>query len=251
VEVSLRARGTDHLSAAQRARRATALDWLREYRLANRFPHNHELNAGPVSSPAGRTPVFVDVHGTPCAVGYLLLRAGEHALVADVVRAANGAYVPELAGDPRLAGWLDAYGLTVAEAAQIQPAYDADRAGPGDGYHSWTVRLALASGGLGAYNLFSPPPVGGGDATGLLSIVAGAVHGGMAIYGTADGVGAEVWAISLNALAAGVSTLIGIRRIRQGRATSASPAEAPSTRLMPFLGVGRDGSVHAAVTLRH
>ncbi|WP_420634902.1 hypothetical protein [Candidatus Palauibacter sp.] len=119
VERALRGRATGALSAAQRERRNTALNWLREYRERGRYPHNH-THAG------GRVPVFVDEHGTPCAVAYLLQRSGRESLVREIASADNNVYAWKLAGDPRFSEWLDETGLTLEDAARIQPNY-ADR----------------------------------------------------------------------------------------------------------------------------
>ncbi|MDE2942723.1 MAG: hypothetical protein OXT63_00760 [Gemmatimonadota bacterium] len=116
VEGALRRKATDALSAAQRERRNTALNWLREYRERGEFPHNH-THAG------GRVPVFVDEHGTPCAVAYLLQRSGRENLVREIAGADNNAYAWELADDGRFSEWLDEMGLTLEEAARIQPGY--------------------------------------------------------------------------------------------------------------------------------
>ena len=116
VERALNRRTTDALSAAQRERRNTALTWLREYRERGEFPHNH-------THADARVPVFVDEHGTPCAVAYLLQRSGRGNLVREVASADNNVYAWELEADPRFSAWLDEMGLTLEEAARIQPTY--------------------------------------------------------------------------------------------------------------------------------
>ena len=67
--------------------------------------------------------MFVDEHGTHCAVGYLLKRSGETELIEQVVAADNNVRVMELAGSERFGDWLEDTGLTLAEAAWIQPRY--------------------------------------------------------------------------------------------------------------------------------
>lgn len=71
------------------------------------------------------TPIFVDPRGRRCAVAALLEATGEHALVERIARDRNLAYVHELADDPELARWLEEHGLSLEEAARIQPAYHA------------------------------------------------------------------------------------------------------------------------------
>jgi hypothetical protein len=120
VDAELRAADVSHLTAAQRAARTEAIDRLRVYASRAQFPHNHHR--------ADRTPVFIDEHGTRCAMAHLIEEADGAALVAKVAREQNLAYVPELAADlafqPELVAWLDRNGLSAAEAARIQPAYD-------------------------------------------------------------------------------------------------------------------------------
>lgn len=117
AERAMLARDVSRLSPSQRRARAHHLAVLREYRRAGVFPHNHEL-------PGARVPVFVDRHGTHCAVGYLLARAGREDIVRRVSAARNLARVPELADDPVLVAWLDRAGISLAEAARIQPTYE-------------------------------------------------------------------------------------------------------------------------------
>lgn len=116
VERRLRAADISHLSADRRLARAAALDHLREYREAGRFPHNHHGH--------GPTPLFRDVHGTLCAMAYLIERSGGGALVDRVAATANDAYVRQLADDPELVAWLDRNGMTAGEAALVQPMYE-------------------------------------------------------------------------------------------------------------------------------
>lgn len=94
--------------------RGLLLGELASYRRGGVFPKNPGVP---------QTPIFVDAHGTPCAMGHLLALGGEEGLVERIMRERNLAYVRELADEPRLLAWLAAAGLTVAEAAAIQPEY--------------------------------------------------------------------------------------------------------------------------------
>ena len=120
VDGELRAADVSRLSPAQRAARAEAIERLRAYAARGEFPHNHLQ--------ADRIPVFIDEHGTRCAMAHLIEEAGGAELAHAVARTRNLAYIPELARDPafqpELVAWLDRNGLTAAEAARIQPAYD-------------------------------------------------------------------------------------------------------------------------------
>jgi hypothetical protein len=88
---------------------------LREYSAAGRFPQNHRI--------FGQIPVFIDEHGTHCAVGYLMHRSGAGAIAADVARTNNHVYVERIGGGPAL-DWILFSGLTQAECAYIQPSYN-------------------------------------------------------------------------------------------------------------------------------
>ena len=103
------------LDPLRRLVRALLLDELAAYRARGRFPRNLDAT--------GRTPVFVDALGTRCAVAHLLDASGESALVDAISARRNLATVDELADEARLAAWLHAAGLTLAEAAAIQPGY--------------------------------------------------------------------------------------------------------------------------------
>ena len=119
VERELLARDISDLTPSQRAARAARIAELRAYRERGVFPHNHDF-AGE------RVPYFVDEHGTLCAMAHLIAESGSSDLVARVAATANNARVPELAGDSALVAWLDANGMTLAEAARVQPSYDDD-----------------------------------------------------------------------------------------------------------------------------
>lgn len=101
--------------SASRSRALLVAELVR-YAVAGTFPRNEDR-----SRPLG--PIFVDRIGTRCAVGHLLDRTGEAALVDEVTRTANHAVVDVLARDDRLQAWLARVGLTSAEAARIQPFY--------------------------------------------------------------------------------------------------------------------------------
>ncbi len=117
VETFLRARDVSHLTAAQQERRALQLRNLHAYRVAGRFPHNH--------STRGLTPVFIDAHGTACAVGHLLLQGGAPELAHQIAREHLLARLPEL-DSPALRQWARENGLTLEELALIQPSYQPD-----------------------------------------------------------------------------------------------------------------------------
>jgi hypothetical protein len=96
--------------------KALLLDELSLYRHRGRFPLNHDVRGRAV-------PKFIDSHGTRCAVAHLIEISGQHELVRQIAKTRNGARVRELARVPELRAWLDAAGLSVDEAARIQPEY--------------------------------------------------------------------------------------------------------------------------------
>jgi len=118
VLAELGSRDLAMLSAAQSANRSTLLTTLRAYRDRGMFPHNYDF-------PGEAVPYFVDRGtGARCAVGHLLASTGRRDIVDRVARADNNVRVAQLAGDTAFTAWLDANGLTLAEAAWIQPQYD-------------------------------------------------------------------------------------------------------------------------------
>jgi hypothetical protein len=116
VERELRARDVSALTPAQRAARRRNLDVLHAYWLGGLFPKNTDF-------PGERMPYFIDRYGTRCAMAYLIEQSGRGDLVARVAASNNNARIRELKDDPELIAWLDGNGLTVAEAARIQPQY--------------------------------------------------------------------------------------------------------------------------------
>ncbi len=107
------------LSTSQAERRSHALDVLRHYVEAGRFPR---WGGG------GFLPVFVDAEGTRCAMGEVIFQTGGAALVNRVHATANEARIDQLANDPELLAHLDSIGFTLEEAALVQPQYR--RCGP-------------------------------------------------------------------------------------------------------------------------
>lgn len=179
-------RDLSRLTRVQSLVRQLLLRVLAEYREAGRFPQNRDF--------AAITPYFVDASGTRCAMAHLLEQGGERALVDKIARERNNAYVRELADEPGLLAWLAAAGLTVEEAAAIQPGYCA-------------IYSECFCGGDFAFPSYPVP------ATGVLEGVtlANGLVRVTAVYGDAQGVtvGSEV-AIDLGGFEAGTPMLIPI-----------------------------------------
>lgn len=170
VDGELRSRDITGLTAAQQSRRTLLTRWLRDYRNAGSFPVNDRVTAP--------TPFFRDSNGTLCAMAYLIQRSGRSDIVDKVEATRNNAYIAELADDPALIAWLDSSGLSVPEAARIQPAYRGDPDSPRDpdgltlivDYNVSPLLLGGASLATAGLNMVKPS-----YASGLLGIVAGAV----------------------------------------------------------------------------
>jgi hypothetical protein len=149
VELELLAKDITALSPSQRSARRGQIRRLREYRLAGRFPHNHQF-------PGRRVPYFTDQHGTLCAMAYLIASSGARDVVDQISRSANNASVLELASDPVLGGvlgsWLEKRGLTVEEAQRIQPAYSYELP---QAPKRISVAYGAGSGAVGALNIAS------------------------------------------------------------------------------------------------
>ncbi len=97
------------------AARRVQLRRLAAYRDRGSFP----LNEGQSAQPA---PIFVDRHGTACAVGHLMRCSGRADDVDSIAKHDNLVYVPD-AAQGAVAAWVLTSGLTLEEAALIQPGY--------------------------------------------------------------------------------------------------------------------------------
>lgn len=117
VEQALREADVSALEAGPRAARAHLLDVLHAYRERGLFPHNHVV--------ARRNPVFIDPHGTPCAVGQLIIESGAREVALEISRTQNLASLKDIT-HPAVAPWAKAHGFTLDELARIQPSYSCD-----------------------------------------------------------------------------------------------------------------------------
>ncbi|MEM9194884.1 MAG: hypothetical protein AAGF12_37240 [Myxococcota bacterium] len=99
-----------------RAARHRQRDVLARYAAAGVFPRNETIGGKPV-------PFFVDDVDTACAVGHLMREDGWRAAVAEIRTTRNGIYVEDAEGGA-LYAWVSESGLTIEEAAVIQPGYN-------------------------------------------------------------------------------------------------------------------------------
>ena len=109
-------RNTDYdLSPERQRRRERHLDRLAAYRERGEFPTNR--------TEAERVPLFVGDDGTPCAMAYLIRKDGREDLVEAVTTTEPTARIEELPDGHPVVEWVEANGLTRAEAARVQPTY--------------------------------------------------------------------------------------------------------------------------------
>jgi len=103
------------LTPEQWAARESVLEDLRRYIEAEAYPINDRHDR--------MTPIFIDPLGNRCAMAALIEASGHGELVQRVARDHNLAYIDDLGGDAELRDWLQSFGLTLDEAATIQPGY--------------------------------------------------------------------------------------------------------------------------------
>lgn len=209
VDVELRHPKALPLTPAQRTVRITLIGWLREYREAGTFPRNDRF-------PNQALPFFRDSHGALCAMAYLIERSGRRDLVNRVALTRNNAFIPELAGDPELRAWLDSVGLSVAEAARIQPTYEPPPNVPEDqavsaNYALTSILVSGASLTTLGLNFISPSKSTGW--AGLLAGSAGIIAGAVNLDGT-DGTDKVATA---NMIAGGGALAVGLYRLLSPR----------------------------------
>lgn len=111
----LKSNPTDHLNKVQHQSRKRMIHLLEDYCKVGNFPKNYYREA--------RTPVFIDEHGTHCAVSYLLQQTGHENVSQQIAAANNYAWVKDI-HHPALAAWQAESGLTLDELKLIQGAYD-------------------------------------------------------------------------------------------------------------------------------
>jgi len=128
VLIELSAKRDAQLTPWQRDRRAAILATLRTYTERGEFPKNYDF-------PGRQVPYFIDRKtGVRCAVAYLLESTGRTDIVHRVAANNNNVRVSQLANDTAFTAWVDASGLTLTEAARIQPSYGQDQTRERDQY---------------------------------------------------------------------------------------------------------------------
>jgi len=250
VLAELEARDVAALGASQRDNRRMLLATLRAYRDRGVFPHNYDF-------PGETVPYFVDRGtGTLCAVGHLLASSGRRDIVDRVARTDNNVRVAQLAGDTAFTAWLDANGLTLAEAAWIQPKYQGPPpvvATPNRKHTPVALPVALGASALaGAWNAFA-------NANGQSSVVTAIGFGsGLAAVGLgASYVGRQnvPRAMSITTAAVGgLSVALSARSLHRHNVIEAEREAARQTKvsdatISPIIPVGGSGA-GVSVSLR-
>lgn len=113
----LERRDLSALTPEQRGRRAEAIAALKAYRDRGRFPENRDF-------PGEFVPYFIDpVTDAHCAMGHLMAQTGHGALARRIAAVDNHVRVLDLRDDAEVVAWLESNGITLEEAARIQPSY--------------------------------------------------------------------------------------------------------------------------------
>ena len=253
VLTELPARDLAALTPAQRGRRLAALATLRAYRDRGDFPHNYDF-------PGQAVPYFVDREtGTLCAVAHLLAASGRRDIVDRVARTDNNVRVAALAGDTAFTAWLDANGLTLAEAARIQVPYveswDESPVAVATRRPIYTTGSALAIGSSLAMTVWNARSNARG--TGRVRSALGAAAGAAALGMGAASLGMQDASPVLgvaNAAAGAASLWIATRGIVRHRhdlaaARAREASLAQRAVVMPLLPVGRTSGAGVSVAL--
>lgn len=228
VQRELLARDASALSPEQRVARAEQIRLLRRYAAEGNFPHNESL--------PGKVPFFRDGEGNLCAMAYLLAASGRGDIVDKVARTRNNAYIPDLVDEPGLAAWLDRHGLSLAEAARIQPSYGGQQVA-----HP-TVGVGVAAGAAGTlsiasiiWNARSMDRLAGHRTRTLVGLGAAAVNLGLGLAYVGDH-GARVTFGIINLAVGAPAAILGIRAL--GAKSKADPGAAPRLAVAPSLTTG-------------
>jgi hypothetical protein len=98
------------------ARRQEILGYFDEYIAKGATPLNVHV--------PWRTPVFIDDHGTICAVGYLIAQTAGRPLADRIAREHRYNLLEDIAvAMPEVRQWVESSGLSLEELASIQPGY--------------------------------------------------------------------------------------------------------------------------------
>jgi hypothetical protein len=149
-----------------------------------------------------------------------------------VARTRNNAYVAELVDEPALTEWLDRQGLSLAEAARIQPTYggESNPYGPSERYVAATAAAGTLSVISVLWNARSINRVAGHRPRALVGIIAGGINLGLGLASIGSQDNLEQGFGVTNTLLGAAAMSLG------GRALFAKPAAAfrsPRLTLVP------------------
>jgi hypothetical protein len=196
------------------------MGWLREYREAGSFPRNDRF-------PERAMPFFRDSRGVLCAMAYLIDRSGRRDLVDRVASTRNNAFIPDLAGDRELRTWLDSVGLSVAEAARIQPVYEPPPAERGVSASYALTSILVSGSSLTTLGLNAIAPSRATGWAGVIAGTAGLIAGAVKL----DEAGATDDVARANVIAGSGALMFGLYRLLTPRPSS--PTVSISPVLMP------------------
>lgn len=252
VEQELLARDVSGLSVEQRAARAEQVAVLRGYAARGVFPKNRDF-------PGQMVPYFRDADNTLCAMAFLIAESGRRDIVDHVALTRNNAYVPELVDEPGLAEWLDRHGLSVAEAARIQPSYGGCGVGfiggcvaeppqPSQAYVVASLTAGLLNGITIVGNARSLDRLRGRRWMGVLGVLSGggAMALGVARVGKDGAWNTELGAFNL--VSGAVAVVLGARSLF-GAPRGSAPSRSP-IRVVPTTTFGTGGGVGFEARLR-
>lgn len=243
VEREMSSRDISGLTAAQRTARAEQIRQLRRYAARGDFPRN-------TWHPGQRVPYFRDARGNLCAMAFLIAASGRGDLVDHIARTRNYAFVPDLVDVPGLAQWLEDHGLTVSEAARIQPTYGGEPSYQGEpsvGYLAATTAASGVSVVSVVWNARSMDRLAGHRTRGVAGLVSGGINLalGLAKIGSDGGPDRAfgVWNLAVGTVAA----------IYGARAITAPPQSTMSVsrlRIVPVASVGKRPALGFAARFR-
>lgn len=141
----LESKDTSTLTIPQKQNRAKTLSYLKEYIELGEYP----INENSIS----RHAIFRDKYGNYCAVGYLMHKHGKDNLIDEIESNNNLVYINEI-DDKKYLDAITGMGITVDEAAMIQPTYGWEdpfyRSAYSNNDDKWIIALIAVS----AYVLF-------------------------------------------------------------------------------------------------
>lgn len=114
--ISFLQNNSSNFDAKQMENRQYLLNELQQYADLSIFPTN--------TFHTKRTPYFVDVFGVHCAVGYMMHRSGNDALVAKIKADHNYDYIANIKTEG-VKEWAEKHGFSMEELKWIQPTYGA------------------------------------------------------------------------------------------------------------------------------